>query len=99
MVSTPQERETPAMTTRSSIYSDQGQRGAANLTATHLHDLGITISIGDLEPAQLGVVRSILRAEVDALVERVNAATFHLTGQAVYWDVTLDGAARCGEHA
>jgi hypothetical protein len=85
------------MTTRSSIYADQGQRGAANLTASHVHDLGITVSIGDLEPSQLREMRAILEAEMQALVERVNAKTAALTGQTVDWYVSYDGSRECGE--
>jgi len=85
------------MTTRSSIYADQGQRGAANLTATHRHDLGITISVGDLEPEQLREMREILEAEMRALVYRVNVKTAALTGQTVDWHVSYDGSRECGE--
>jgi hypothetical protein len=88
------------MTTRSSIYADQGRRGVANLTAErpHQHDLGITISVGDLTPDQLAGMRVILEAEVQALVERVNTKTAYLTDQNVTWHVTFDGSRECGEH-
>jgi hypothetical protein len=65
---------------------------------THLHDLGISISAGDLEPAQLAAMRAILEREVQALVERVNIETFALTGTKVGWYVNYDGSVACGEH-
>jgi len=86
------------MTTRSSIYADAGQAGADNLTWYHQHDLGITISVGDLAPAQLVTMRAILEREVAAIVERVNTETAALTGQTVNWSVTYDGLRECGEH-
>jgi len=67
-------------------------------TTTHLHDLGITISIGDLEAVQLREMREILEAEMRALVYRVNAKTAALTGQSVTFWTSYDGASECGEH-
>lgn len=67
-------------------------------TMNHLHDLGITISAGDLEAGQLAEIRRILEAEVQALVERVNSQTAALTGSMVDWYVSYDGSRKCGEH-
>ena len=61
-----------------------------------LHDLGITISAGDLEDAQLDAMREILEREVQALVERVNVETHLLVGNAsVGWYVSYNGVAEC----
>ncbi len=64
----------------------------------HRHDLGITISAGDLEAGQLAALRAILEREVGALVERVNAETAAVTGTEVGWYVSYDGSRECGEH-
>jgi hypothetical protein len=66
--------------------------------AKHYHDLGITISVGDLEPEQLAAMRIVLETGVQALVKRVNDETSALTGQTVGWAVTYDGSRECGEH-
>ena len=78
--------------------ADKGQQGAANPTWYHQHDLGLTVGVGDLSPAQLVTMRGILEREVAALVQRVNAETAALTGQTVNWSVTYDGLRECGEH-
>jgi hypothetical protein len=67
-------------------------------TTTHRHDLGITISVGDLEPMQLAAMRRILEREVQRLVERVNVETHAVTGTATGWYVSYDGSRECGEH-
>jgi hypothetical protein len=67
-------------------------------TTTHRHDLGITISAGDLEVEQLAAMRRILEREVQALVERVNVETSALTGMKVGWFVSYDGSRECGDH-
>jgi len=66
--------------------------------ATHRHDLGITISVGDLEPEQLAAFRRILEREVQTLVERVNVETYAVAGTKVGWYVSYDGSRECGEH-
>ena len=86
------------MTTRSSIYQDAGRSGAENLTDSHQHDLGITISIGDLTPGQYREMRAILSQRIDALVREINADTESLTGQSVGYHVSFDGLRECGEH-
>jgi hypothetical protein len=65
----------------------------------HLHDLGITISVGDLDPMQLVVLRSVLSEEIAELVRRVNAETASLTGQEIDWRVSYDGSRECGAHS
>jgi hypothetical protein len=78
---------------------DMNTTTAATTTeAIHKHDLGITISAGDLEPEQLAAMRRILEREVQALVERVNVETYALTGTTVGWFVSYDGSRECGEH-
>lgn len=67
-------------------------------TTNHKHDLGITVSIGDLEPDQLRVLRRILFDAVSAAVDGVNDATFALTGEKAYAYVSYDGLRECGEH-
>ena len=64
-------------------------------TTRHLHDLGISISAGDLEPMQIEALRSILEREVQALVERVNVETYPLMGTKVGWHVSYDGRNEC----
>jgi hypothetical protein len=62
---------------------------------THLHDLGITISAGDLTPEQMEAVRLVLRVQVQALVERINN---EIGETKVGWSTTYDGSRECGEH-
>ena len=91
---------TTTQTTRENEMTNQtaAEQDADNLTWYHHHNLGITISVGDLAPAQLVTMRAILEREVAAIVERVNTETAALTGQTVNWSVTYDGLRECGEH-
>lgn len=80
---------------------DSVEREVAELfgvSPEHRHDLGITISVGDLQATQIVALRTILEREVQALVERVNSDTAALTGQRVGWFVSYDGYRECGEH-
>jgi hypothetical protein len=67
-------------------------------TTTHLHDLGITISVPELEAEQLATMRTLLMEEIAEVVRRFNAETSPLTGATVHAYVSYDGAAECGEH-
>ena len=76
----------------------QTTEGATTMTTEttrHLHDLGITISAGDLDPETLAKVRLYLQVQVQRLVEQTN---IEIGETKVGWSVTYDGNRECGEH-
>jgi len=74
--------------------STEGATTMTTETTTHLHDLGITISVAELDPEMYERTLLFLKVQVRQLVDKVNAEL----GNAASFSVTYDGNRECGEH-
>lgn len=63
--------------------------------ADHRHDLGITISAGELDPETFEAVRLTLVVKLERLVAEINR---EIGAPKVYFSTTYNGSRECGEH-